>query len=114
LSFTYTIDAAKPSVFGGDVEPLQNSSNLALTGLLSDEGKITDRKIPWFATIDAQGKILWAGRLGVARPKIRAEITNRGNQVFGYCQTGDNELFVTDFSTRSTTARKAVQLNLTA
>src|SRR4030088_1947704 len=48
FSFSYTIDAAKATVFGGDAEPVQNSLNLALLGLLSDEGKIIDRKIPWF------------------------------------------------------------------
>jgi hypothetical protein len=107
FSFNYAIDSAKSLAFGGSAQPLPDGANIALIGGLGDEA------IPWFATLDGQGKIRWAARLGVEHRKLRAEITNRGTQVFGFSQTGENQALVASFPAESMTAGKAARLDLT-
>jgi hypothetical protein len=79
---------------------------------LSPGGKISDLNVPWFAILDNQYTPRWAGRLALERPNVRAEITSRGSQLFGYCPTGENQVLVANFRNGSMTAEKAAQVDL--
>jgi hypothetical protein len=112
LSFTFTVDSGKLTPAQCDAQTLPDSTNLCLMGYFSPAGKVSDLNIPWFAMLDEQGKIRWAGRLGLERPKVRAEITYQGNQLFGFCPTGENQVLVANFVAESMIAGKAAQLEL--
>jgi len=112
LSFNFTVDSGKLSPAQCNAQTLSDGTDLCLMGYFSPAGKVSDLNIPWFATLDEQGKIRWAGRLGLERPKVRAEITYRGNQLLGFCPTGENQVLVANFVAESMTAGKAAQLEL--
>jgi hypothetical protein len=112
FSFSFTTESGKLIPARCETEPIQDGTNLSLLGYLSPGGKVSDLNIPWFATLDGKGRVRWSGRLGLEIPKVPAAITNRGNQLFGFCATGENQILVVNFTAESMSANKAVQLLL--
>jgi hypothetical protein len=64
LSFNFAVDSGKLSPAQCNAQTLPDGTDLCLMGYFSPAGKVSDVNIPWFATLDEQGKIRWAGRLG--------------------------------------------------
>ena len=111
FSFNYRIDSGKSLAFGGSAQPLPGGANIALVGRLSDEGNIAEA-IPWFATLEGEGKIRWAAQLGAEHHKDPAELTNRENQVIARCQTGENQVIVAKFVAQSMVSNKGARVDL--
>jgi hypothetical protein len=105
------LDSAKSLAFGGSAQPLPGGANIALIGRLSDEGNIAEA-IPWFATLEGEGKIRWAAQLGAKHHKDPAELTNRENQVIARCQTGENQVIVAKFVAQSMVSNKGARVDL--
>jgi hypothetical protein len=112
ISFSFALDSGNLVPAKCEAEPLQDGPNFALIGYLSPDGKVSDLNIPYFAMLDGQYRVRWAGRLAFEHPRVRAEITIRRNQLFGFCPSGENQVLVANFTAESMTADKAVQVEL--